>query len=79
MTDQKEPTLYELLRDAGATIENHESDMHIRRDTDSARIINEWKAAHPHFHFDTFIGVQDAGIWYDVPFMYDPWWDARTK
>lgn len=65
--------LYNDLKSAGCQIANHESDLYVKVDENSTRIIK----ASGHI-FSTFRNNIDKLPWYDVPFAYQPWWDARV-
>ena len=72
-------SLYTELRDAGCTLDSHYSDLYVR-DTPLARgiIRNHWSAhGWPAKELSTFISQVDLRRWIDLPFMYDPFWEAR--
>ena len=73
-------TLYKALKDAGIETAAHESDLYFPVTPETRAIlkrfpIQQWNAtvftneAHPN------IGER----WFDVPFAYDPYWQARES
>lgn len=68
------PDLYDELKAAGCEIDAHESDLYVLA-TDEARGI----VAASGRTFSPFVSQRDGRVWFDVPFAFKPWWDARTK
>jgi len=66
-------TVYQALIAAGCTVDNHESDLYVAPSPDAARFIREFAA-----HHNRFTSQIDGQLWYDLPFMFDPWWNARA-
>lgn len=67
-------TIYEALLAAGCQMDSHESDLYVAPSPDADRIIREWKA-----HHNRFTSQIDGKLWYDLPFMFDPWWAKRDN
>ena len=65
-------TIYQALKDAGVETDNHESDLYAK-DTDVSREIMK---EYPHT-FSGFLNQRDGQMWLDIPFAFDPWWEAR--
>jgi len=67
-------SLYQEIKAAGISYDHHESDLYIL-DTPAAR---EILTSHPmdSTRRSYFIGT-DGKRWIDVPFAYEPWWEAR--
>lgn len=61
--------IYEELKEAGCTIDHHESDLYVLDDATSFGIL----AHHPEIHKAQFRG-SDGNDWFELPFMYTPWW-----
>jgi hypothetical protein len=72
-------TLYQRLVESGIQVSSHESDLYFPATPESKAILEEFplqkgnatsftNQAHPN------IGER----WYDVPFAYDPFWEARS-
>lgn len=75
-TAEKSATLYQRLTQAECETDHWESDLYVL-DTPQARaVIEAYKAdGHP-ASVVPFVGT-DGRNWIDVPFAYDPFWDAR--
>jgi hypothetical protein len=71
-------TLYEKLVAAGCEIGNHESDLHVKVSEKASIVIRAFL-----FHVGchgmpaTFVSSIDGSLWYDIPFAYDPFFNAR--
>lgn len=66
--------LYEQAKAAGIPTDHHESDLYLPA-TDRVRDLlagYEWRAS-----VKTFRSRIDGQLWYDVPFAYAPFWDAK--
>lgn len=73
-------SLYTDLRDAGCELDNHESDLYVKSDPTSREIIAQYKTDHPPCLVTRiFVNQTDGTQWIEVPFMFDPWWEARRK
>jgi len=62
--------LYYLLLEAGCELDNHESDLYIKVSPESTRIIDQ-----SNLKFTTFFSKREK--WYEIPFMYEPYWEAK--
>lgn len=65
--------LYTELKQAGCKIDNHESDLYVENTPKAREIIKKYG-----YCFTMFISQIEHTPWLDIPFMYSPWWDART-
>lgn len=66
-------SLYTALKAAGCEIDNHESDLYIRCTPEACKIMERFeKRGTP------FTSNIDGKLWFDVPFMFEPWWTARA-
>ena len=72
-----ELSIYQQLKAAGCAIDSHESDLYVE-DTETARKIIEQarKGGHP-VSPSRFVNQITKTIWIDLPFCFDPWWEAR--
>lgn len=66
-------SLYTELVEAGIDINSHESDLYFPVSKESTAILDR----HPELTWSTFIHQATGISWYDVPFMYEPWWRER--
>jgi hypothetical protein len=62
------------LRKAKIKIDNHASDLYFVQSKQSMRILDQYPAAKK--SANRFHGT-DNQQWIEVPFAYDPWWEAR--
>ncbi len=74
--------IYDQLKAAGAQIDNHESDLYVKADDVSRPIIEAARtkgdpAAKNATTFRNQRPEEKGQIWYDIPFAYSPWWEAR--
>lgn len=65
--------LYEVLNNVGAVMANHESDLYVRFSHGVLKIVKESGVK-----FSLFTST-DGRVWIEVPFMYEPWWRARSE
>jgi len=65
-------SIYTNLRDAGIPIDSYESDLYCKFTKESAEIVKD-----SGLKVHTFMNELDHTLWYDIPFMYDPWWENR--
>ena len=65
-------TIYEELKAAGCTLDNHCSDLYVKRDETSRAIVERRRAEHP--RTSTFRSNIDGTLWYDIPLSFDPFW-----
>lgn len=68
-------TLFQRLKEKGIKTDNHYSDLYFPVTSDTVAILQEFpkslKAA------TKFVNRVEGGIWFDVPFAYDPYWDRK--
>lgn len=70
-------SLYQQLKAAGVPLSNHESDLYVK-DTPEAVVILVANGKTPGaFGCERFRSRIDEAYWFDVPFMYDPYWEKR--
>lgn len=69
-------SLFTDVVEAGIPHASHESDLYLP-DTSAVRDI---LVKHPAWlcNIERFKNRVEGGSWIDVPFAYDPWWEART-
>ena len=69
-------TLYDAITEAGIPTDSHESDLYIRATPEAAEILAQYPCAVTAKVFRSHV---DGEWWWDVPFMYQPYWDAKAK
>lgn len=57
----------------GLTLDSHESDLYVLATPEAVSLVKRHKWAH-----SAFVG-NDGKVWLDVPFAFDPWWEARQS
>ena len=81
-TPLDQPTIYQRLIACGVPadhMDSHESDLYVKRTAQTEPIVN---AAYYRGDFSTvttFRSQIDGTAWYDIPFAYDPFWDAVRR
>jgi len=66
-------TLYQELKTFNCETDSHVSDLYIKVYRLSTLIINK----HKPLNVTCFNSAIDNSLWYDVPFMYDPFWNKK--
>jgi len=73
--DKDYSPIYPLLKEAGATMDNHESDLYVLLDEKSSPIIEAYNP----IGASKFISQIDGKMWMDIPFAYLPYWEAKQN
>ena len=55
-------------------IDSHESDLYVKITPASIAILKLYDVSTA----TVFRSQIDGGMWYDIPFMFDPWWERRA-
>ena len=74
MTETKNETVYDALKNAGCKLDNHESDLYVE-DTATAREI----IARFDLKANPFRSQIDQAMWLELPFMHQPFWDRKAR
>jgi len=73
-------SIYEALKFAGARLFHHESDLYVKVDPLSRRVVREALDDKIILKAPTlFEGADGSGLYYEFPFSYDPYWERRLK
>lgn len=78
MRTVSEPTVYQELIAAGCEVDHHESDLYVKATPEARKILRKHdksESATSPLNLRAFIS--EGALWFDVPFRYDPWWEAR--
>ena len=67
-------TLYQELKKRGQETSNHESDLYVKLTDESMRLVKCSGLSH-----SIFTSNIDGKQWIDVPFAFDPFWDAKPR
>lgn len=77
---QAQPSIYETLKFAGCRLSHHESDLYVKVDKVSRRILREIAEEGRIAPLPTLFESSDSsGFWWELPFAYEPWWLEREK
>lgn len=68
--------LYECLKAAGCEISNHCSDLYVKIDEKSKPIVEAYEHKRSP---NRFVNHLDGLPWFDIPFAYAPYWEAKAK
>lgn len=68
-------SLYGELVLSGCTMDSHESDLYVERTPVSELIVERYLGK----GVKTFRNQNDGEVWFDIPFGYIPFWEARTE
>jgi len=63
-------TLYQICTEEGIPTKNHYSDLYIPVTPRTRELVKG-------YHAHVFTNAVEGGAWFDVPFAFDPYWDAR--
>jgi hypothetical protein len=69
--------VYDALIAAGCQVDNHESDLYVLATPEARAILQQYDKLTP--LAKPFRSQIDGRIWYDVPFMYKPFWDKVNE
>jgi hypothetical protein len=72
-----EETLYDAICKAGITTDYHESDLYFPVTEKSTAILAQFPQEAK--NATTFAENRSGAPWYDVPFAYTPFWDAKVR
>ena len=78
----KTATIYQRILAAGIEHDHHESDLYVPDTPEVRRIIEECRHHTQQVHAIAFINNLSPGKgdpWLDIPFAYDPWWNAQLN
>lgn len=68
------PSLYAEAVALGIPTDSHESDLYLPRTAQTVALVKKWNRS-----VSTFTSQIDGKLWLDVPFAFDPWWEARQR
>jgi hypothetical protein len=66
-------TLYTDLIEAGQPVSNWQSDLYCPVNSATRELLNKHQ-----LKATVFKNRVEGGLWYDVPFQFDPFWERRT-
>jgi hypothetical protein len=71
----KDLSIHAKLVKANQPIDNHHSDLYTPVNSTTERIVRKYQHRR---NVETFRNTIDGGIWYDIPFAFDPYWSSRN-
>ena len=72
-------TLYTRMVEAAIPVANHQSDLYVPVTPQSTAILKQYEQeAFRKVWYCTFLNQVEGGQWYDIAFMYTPWWEQRA-
>ena len=76
----KTDSIYDRLLSSSCEMDNHESDLYVK-DTPRAReVMVEFMTDYPEITLNRslFISQLDGKPWFELPFMFSPWWRSKA-
>ena len=70
-------SIYSEAKKAGIPMSSHESDLYLPAHGEFTETVADILNRHKRHKHTLFISQIDNELWYDIPFAYDPWWNAR--
>lgn len=70
-------SLYEEVKATGGYISNHEADLYIEVNDVNRAILAKYPI--PHKNATQFRNEVTGKLCWDIPFEFDPYWDARKR
>lgn len=67
-------SIFQDVKAAGIQFSSHESDLYIPVTPETMELLKKHG-----LYAETFTNQVEGGRWYDVPFAYEPFWEARNK
>jgi hypothetical protein len=71
------PSVYAECLAAGVPMASHYSDLYIPANDQTREILKRCGKKVDGHNVSTFINQVEGGTWYDVPFAYLPYWEAK--
>lgn len=69
-------SIYQDLKAAGVPLDNHESDLYAKVTPESRAIVERYEYR---TNVTVFIDQIESKPWFDIPFAFEPYWEARQK
>jgi len=70
----------ERMIEAGVETANHQSDLYVPVNDTTRQIIKEYnESVEPGYEVkpEVFVSKIDHTLWFDIPFMFDPYWESK--
>jgi hypothetical protein len=70
------PSLFSIIQSRNIPFASHCSDLYVPVTKETTKILKD----HPMgINATTFTNQVEGGLWYDVPFAYDPFWGLKAS
>jgi hypothetical protein len=69
-------SIYRELKALNIPIDHHESDLYAKVTPESKAIIDKYRKTN---HITSFTSRIDKATWYEIPFAFEPFWEAKRK
>lgn len=80
MSTLNRQSLYQAMVEAGCELDHHESDLYVKDTPAAVQILRDWRTSKgSQLYMSRFISRVDATLWIEIPFAYDPWWEAAVR
>ena len=67
-------TIYQEMIEAGVKVSGYQSDLYVPVNEITREIVSNYKFRDVVTQFHNKV---DGGLWFDIPFAYDPYWAKR--
>ena len=65
-------SIFKAIVAANVPRDHHESDLYVKATLEARAILAQYEHS-----FTSFRNQIDGSLWFDIPFAFDPWWEAR--
>jgi hypothetical protein len=65
-------SLFAVIVERGIEYDHHESDLYLPVTSETTALCDQFGKVPT-----TFVNQVVGGLWYDVPFAFEPWWESR--
>ena len=69
-------SIYEQMKSAGVEIASHETDLYVPVNPTTQKIVDGYTFK---TNVTSFTSQIDGKLWFDIPFAYQPAWEAKRK
>lgn len=70
--------IYAEAKSLGLEIDNYESDLYLKCGKEADALVEKWNLSGGN-SARKFICQTDSSYWWDIPFQYSPYWEAKDK
>lgn len=70
-------SIYTVLKQVGAEMDNHESDLYVKITPQTTEIVNAYYHRGDVRTVSTFRSNLDSEMWFEIPFAFLPFWERK--